>query len=152
MPGNFPKLAHSVRILKSDGNRLLMEVEAASFGRLFPRVVVSVEAELLDGSGYRCVTSNRALGTSGEEELLLRDAPEGTQLDYTYAVTLNRRWLCPVFGCLVRAFALPYWKRNYLARLTILAQEHHRKLLASNAAEQAIATPPGPEHVDGNDA
>jgi hypothetical protein len=121
MPENFPKLAHSVRVMSSEGNRLTIEVEAASFGVFFPRVLISVEVELLPGRGYRCSTFNRTFNTTGQEELLLHDVPGGTQLEYTYVVTVRHRWLRPLFGWLVRAFGLRYWKKHYLTPLTFLA-------------------------------
>jgi len=47
LPANFPRLAHSAKIVSREGNRLRVEAEAASFGRLFPRVNVAIDAELL---------------------------------------------------------------------------------------------------------
>jgi hypothetical protein len=91
---------------------------------------------LLPGRGYRCSTFNRTFNTRGEEELLLEDAPGGTQIQYAYTVTVSRRWLRPVFGWLVRTFGLPYWKNRYLAPLTRLAQEHHRASADDAATEE----------------
>ena len=75
MPERFPKVARSLRVVSRDGNRLSIEAEVASFGRLFPRVRVLIEAELLSGRGYRCSTHNLTFNTEGEEELLLNDDP-----------------------------------------------------------------------------
>jgi len=132
MPENFPKIAHSTKILTRDGNRLTIQAEAASFGRLFPRVNVSIDAELIPGRGYRCSTFNRTFNTRGEEQLLLNDAEGGTQIEYTYVVTVKRRWLRQLYGWLVRTFGVRYWKRCYLTPLTKHAQEHQRALLANN--------------------
>ncbi|MBN2583009.1 MAG: hypothetical protein JXL80_08070 [Planctomycetes bacterium] len=135
MPENFPKLAHSVKIVSRNGNRLTIEAEAASFGRLFPRVKISIEAELLPERGYRCSTFNRTFNTRGEEELLLDDAPEGTQVQYAYVVTVKRQWLRPLFAWLVRTFGLPYWKKHYLTPLTLRAREHQDALSTSGTGQ-----------------
>lgn len=132
MPTHFPKLARSVAIRSQTGNHLEIEVEAASFGRLFPRVRISIEAELLPGHGYRATTFNQSFNTTGQEQLLLHDSGRGTAIEYTYVVTVKRKWLRPLYGWLVRTFGFPYWKKCYLQPLTRLAQEHWRSQNAAN--------------------
>jgi len=132
LPTHFPKLAHSSSVLSQTGNHLKIDTEAASFGRLFPRVKVSIDAELLPGHGYRASTFNRTFHTSGKEQLLLHDSDSGTEIEYTYIVTVKRRWLRPLFGWLVRTFGLPYWRKCYLQPLTKLAQEHSRSQAMAN--------------------
>lgn len=51
MPRNFPKVAHSIRILERDGNHLTIEAESASFGRFFPRARIAMTADLLPVEG-----------------------------------------------------------------------------------------------------
>lgn len=135
-PLYFPKLAHSARVASRSGNQMVVDVEAASFGRFFPTVRITIHAELLPGVGYRCSTFNHTFGTTGREELLLTDAPEGTQIAYTYFVKVRRRWLRPLYGWLVRRFALSYWKRHYLEPLTRLARNHEREILSKAAASE----------------
>jgi hypothetical protein len=139
LPKHFPKLAHSATILSRTGNHLKIDAEAASFGRLFPRVKVSIDAELLPGHGYRASTFNRTFNTTGKEQLLLNDCDRGTEIEYTYIVTVRRKWLRPLYGWLVRTFGLPYWKKCYLQPLTELAQEHSR---SQNLANNALHTEP----------
>jgi hypothetical protein len=120
MPRNFPTVAHSIRVVSREGQRLSFEAEAASFGRLFPKVKINVSAELIPGKGYRCQTHNLTFNTTGEEELLLVDDPDGTRIEYTYFVTVrNPRW-APMFAWLVRVFGLPFWKRAVVDRLEAL--------------------------------
>ena len=126
LPKHFPKLAHSALIVAETGNHRKIEVEAASFGRMFPRVKISIEAELLPGQGYRASTFNRSFNTTGKELLLLHDSGGGTEIEYTYIVTVKRKWLRPLYGWLVRTLGLPYWRKSYLEPLTKLAQEHNR--------------------------
>ena len=136
MPTHFPKLAHSASILSHTGDHLVIEVEAASFGRIFPCVKISIDAELLPGHGYRASTFNQTFNTTGKEQLLFHDSGSGTEIEYTYVVTVKRKWLRPLYGWLVRTFGLPYWKKCYLQPLTRLAQEHCR---SQNMANNGVA-------------
>jgi hypothetical protein len=129
-PSYFPKLARSARVTSRSGDQMVLEVEAASFGRFFPTVRITIHAELLPGVGYRCSTFNHTFGTTGREEFILSDAPEGTQISYTYFVKVRRAWLRPLYGWLVRRFASSYWKRHYLDPLTQLARNHEREVLS----------------------
>lgn len=132
MPLHFPKLAHSVSILSHTGNHLKIEAKAASFGGFFPRVTILIDAELLPGRGFRASTFVTTFNTTGKEQLLLHESGNGTEIEYTYVVTVKRRWLRPLYGWLVRTFALPYWKRCYLTPLTKFAQEHSRSQTLAN--------------------
>jgi hypothetical protein len=123
MPTHFPKLVHSASIVSHEGNHLKIEAEAASFGRFFPRVKILIDAELLPGSGYRASTFVQTFNTTGKEQLLLHDSDGGTEIEYTYIVTVKRKWLRPLYGWLVRTFGLPYWKKCYLIPLTKHAQQ-----------------------------
>ena len=122
MPEHFPKVARALRVLAREGDRLTIEAEAASFGRLFPPAKVSMVAVLLPGRGYRCSTHNLTFGTTGDEQLLLEDDPEGTRIRYTYHVTVGRLWLRPLYAWLVRTFGLPYWRRAVIDRLRTLLE------------------------------
>ena len=140
MPTHFPKLAHSASIISHTGNRLKIDVEAASFGRIFPRAKISIDAELLPGHGYRASTFNRTFNTTGEEQLLLNDCNCGTEIEYAHIVAVRRKWLRPFYGWLVRTFALPYWKKCDLQPLTEFAPEHNRSRNLTNNRLQ------GPRH------
>ncbi len=120
---HFPRIAHSTRVVSRVDNRLVVEAEAASFGRFFPRVYVTINVELLPGEGYRCSTLNHTFNTTGEEELLLSDAAGGTRITYSYTVTVRRKLFLPLYAWLVRRFALRYWKCSYLEPLTLLSQQ-----------------------------
>ena len=130
---HFPKLARSTHVTSRTGQHLVVEAVAESFGRFFPSVRVTINAELLPDTGYRCSTHNHTFSTTGREELILSDAPAGTQIAYTYIVKVRRRWLRPLYGWLVRQFGLPYWKRNYLDPMTHLARNHERAVLGRDA-------------------
>lgn len=122
MPRNFPRVAHSIKVISREGERVNFEAAAASFGRWFPKVRINVSAELLPDKGYRCKTHNLSFNTTGEEELLLVDDPNGTRIEYAYFVTVrNRRW-APLFAWLVRVLGLPFWKRSIVDRLDVLVR------------------------------
>lgn len=133
MPKNFPGVARAMRILSRDGNVLTIEAEAASFGRLLPTVRILMTAELLPDEGYRCSTRNLTFDTTGEEQLLLVDDPEGTRIDYTYFVTVRRRQLRPLYAWAVRAFGLPYWKRSFVDRLEVLLGDDHPRATSTTS-------------------
>ena len=124
LPQHFPRVARSTKVISRDGNRLVIEAAAASFGRFFPVVRVTIKAELLPGVGYRCATFNHTFQTTGEEELLLSDVPGGTEITYSYAVKLRHHWLRPVYSWLVRRIGLRFWKRAYLEPLIAHCQDH----------------------------
>jgi hypothetical protein len=133
---HFPKLARSACVTSRSADQMVIEVEAASFGWFFPAVRLTIHAELLPGIGYRCSTFNHTFGTTGREEFVLTDAPQGTQIAYTYIVKVRRRWLRPLYGWLVRRFALSYWRHHYLEPLTRLAQNHAREAISKAEAAE----------------
>ena len=122
MPEHFPKVARKIRLVERDGNVLTLEAESASFGSHFPSAKIEMTATLLPGRGYRCTTHNLTFHTTGDEELLLVDDPEGTRIKYTYFVTVRRRWLKPVYAWMVSTFALSFWKRSFVDRLELLVE------------------------------
>lgn len=124
IPQHFPRIARSTKVISRDGNRVVIEAVAASFGRIFPVVRITINAELLPGEGYRCSTFNQTFNTTGEEEFLLSDVPGGTEIVYSYVVKLRHGWLRLLYSWLVRRFALRFWKRAYLEPLMEHCRNH----------------------------
>lgn len=122
MPEHFPKVARAIKLIERDGDVLRLEAESASFGSLFPSARIEMTATLLPGRGYRCTTHNLTFNTTGDEELLLVDDPEGTRIKYTYFVTVRRRWLKPLYAWMVSTLALPFWKRSFVDPLESLVE------------------------------
>jgi len=122
MPEHFPKVARAMRLVDRDGDVLTLEAESASFGSLFPSARIEMTATLLPALGYRCTTHNLTFDTTGDEELLLVDDPEGTRINYTYFVTVRHRRLKPLYAWMVSTFALPYWKRSFVDPLESLVE------------------------------
>ena len=125
MPEHFPRVARAMRLVARDGDVLTLEAESASFGSLFPSAKIEMKATLLPDRGYRCTTHNITFDTTGDEELLLVDDPEGTRINYTYFVTVRHRWLRPLYGWMVSAFGVPYWKRSFVDPLESLVKARH---------------------------
>lgn len=122
MPEHFPTVARSIRLLRRDGDVLTLEAEAGSFASWLPSARIELTATLLPGRGYRCTTRNLTLNTTGDEELLLVDDPEGTRIRYTYFVTVRRAWLRPLFAWMVETFGLPFWRRAFVEPLESLVK------------------------------
>lgn len=122
MPKNFPRVAHSIKVVGREGERLNIEAEAASFTRWLPKAKIHISAELLPSRGYRCKTHNLSFNTTGQEQLLLEDTPNGTRIEYTYFVTVQNRHWGPLYAWLVRHLGLPFWKKSVIDRLEQLVQ------------------------------
>ena len=123
MPKYFPEVAKSMRIVERSGNSLTIHAEAQSFGTVFP---VTMATELLPSRGFISNNVNEKLGTSGHEEFLLEDVPEGTRIDYSYRVTINRVWLQLIAKPLLGWFALWYWERVVIDKLRKMLEPHER--------------------------
>jgi hypothetical protein len=120
MPGRFPRVAKSIRILARSGNRLTMHAEAKSFGTTFP---VSMQTELVPPRGYISDNTNEKLGIHGHEELLMEEVPEGTRIDYTYDVSIKPLWLRLVARPLLGWYAMRFWKRAVIDELRNMLED-----------------------------
>lgn len=114
MPDNFPKVAESIQIKKREGNHLEMDATVRSFGRNFP---VKMKTQILPGKGFISDNDSFKFGTSGHEELLLSGHPEGTLIDYTYQVSIHKKWLRVVAAPLLRWYSMKYWEKAFINEL-----------------------------------
>ena len=106
-PEHFPKVAESIQVKKREGNYVEMEAIVRSFGKKFP---VQMKTRILPGKGFISDNESPEFGTSGHEELLLSESPEGTVIDYTYQVAIHKRWLRIVAKPLIGWFSMKYWE------------------------------------------
>ena len=113
-PVNFPKVAESVQINKRDGNYLEMEATVKSFGRKFK---VKMKTQILPGKGFISDNDSYQFGTSGHEELLLSEHPEGTLIDYTYQVSIHKPWLRLVATPLIKWYSMKFWEEAVIGNL-----------------------------------
>jgi carbon monoxide dehydrogenase subunit G len=113
-PEHFPKVAESVRVTKREGNYLEIEAGVKSFGKLFP---VTMKTQIIPGKGFISDNDSPGFGTSGHEELLLSDHPEGTRIDYTYQVSIHKPWLRIVAGPVIKWYSMKYWEKAVIKNL-----------------------------------
>jgi len=67
---------------------LEMDATVRSFGKSFQ---VKMKTRILPGKGFISDNDSFEFGTSGHEELLLSEHPEGTLIDYTYQVAIQKK-------------------------------------------------------------
>jgi hypothetical protein len=113
-PANFPKVAESIRVNKREGNYLEMEATVRSFGKRFQ---VKMNTQILPGKGFISDNDSYQFGTSGHEELLLSPCSDGTLIDYTYQVTIHKKWLRIIAVPLIRWYSMKYWEKAVIDRL-----------------------------------
>lgn len=114
LPQYFPRVAESVRIDKREGNNLEMEATVKSFGRKFK---VKMKTQILPGKGFISDNDSYQFGTSGHEELLLSEHPEGTLIDYTYQVLIHKPWLAFIATPLIKWYSMKFWEKAVIDEL-----------------------------------
>ncbi|MFA6315222.1 MAG: SRPBCC family protein [Candidatus Paceibacterota bacterium] len=113
-PEYFPKVAESMQVKKREGDYLEMDAIVRSFGKKFP---VQMKTQILPGKGFISDNENPKFGTSGHEEFLLSEHPEGTLIDYTYSVSIHKTWLRVVATPLIRWYSMKYWEKAVISEL-----------------------------------
>ena len=122
-PDYFPKVAESIRVVRREGNYLEMDATAKSFGQNF---LVKMKTQILPGKGYISDNENPKFGTSGHEEFLLSESPEGTVIDYTYQVSIHKPWLRIVARPLIGWFSMKYWEKTVIDELRKRLERQNR--------------------------
>lgn len=113
-PEHFPRVAQSIRINKREENYLEMDATVRSFGKKFQ---VKMKTQILPGKGFISDNDSYQFGTSGHEELLLSPQTEGTLIDYTYQVTIHKKWLRLIARPLLNWYSMKYWEKAVIDRL-----------------------------------
>ena len=113
-PKNFPKVAESIQINKREGNYLGMDATVKSFGKRFQ---VKMKTQILPGKGFISDNDSYQFGTSGHEEMLFSEHAEGTLIDYTYQVTIHKKWLRIIALPLLRWYSMKYWEKAVIDQL-----------------------------------
>ena len=113
-PEYFPKVAESIQVIRHGGNNLEIDATVKSFGQKFP---VKMKTQIFPGKGFISDNESPKFGTSGHEELLLSERPEGTVIDYTYQVAIHKRWLRIVAQPLIGWFSMKYWQKAVIDEL-----------------------------------
>lgn len=113
-PDYFPQVARSVKIKARQGNNLEIEVLVKSFGRLYP---VTMKTKVLPKKGFISDNVSPKFGTSGHEKLLLSESAKGTTLDYTYEVSIHKKWLRFFAKPIIGYFSMKFWKKAVIDEL-----------------------------------
>lgn len=113
-PQHFPKVAQSIRITKRESNNVEMDTTVISFGKSFQ---VKMKTQIIPGKGFISDNDSYQFGTSGHEELLLSPHTEGTLIDYTYRVTIHKKWLRIIAVPLLRWYSMKYWEKAVIDQL-----------------------------------
>jgi hypothetical protein len=114
LPNYFPKVAEAVEIKKREGNYLEMEAIVKSFGKKFQ---VKMKTHILPGKGFISDNDSYQFGTSGHEEILFSPHAKGTLIDYTYKVTIHKKWLRIIALPLIRWYSMKYWEKAVIEEL-----------------------------------
>lgn len=120
-PEYFPKVAQAIHIVGRNENILEMEATVKSFGREFP---VKMKTQILPGKGFISDNDSYVFGTSGHEELLLSEHPEGTMVSYTYQVAIHKPWLRIVATPLIKWYSMKYWEKAVIDELKKIVEKH----------------------------
>jgi len=119
-PKYFPKVAESIKVIGQEGNNFEMSANVKSFGQNFP---VKMKTQILPGKGFTSDNENPKFGTSGHEELLLSEHPEGTLINYTYQVSIHKAWLRVVALPLIRWYSMKYWEKAVIDELRRIVEK-----------------------------
>jgi carbon monoxide dehydrogenase subunit G len=119
-PEHFPKVADTIKISKREGNNLEIDATVKSFGKEFP---VKMKTEILPNRGFISDNDSPKFGTSGHEELLLSQHQEGTLVDYTYQVTIHKKWLRIVAAPLIKWYSMKYWEKAVIWELKKIVEK-----------------------------
>jgi hypothetical protein len=114
MPEHFPEVARSFKIIKREGNDLNMEAELMSFGRAFQ---VKMTTHLRPPEGFISDNKNPALYSTGHEEFIMEEIPEGTRINYLYELNLDKWYICLLAKPLLQVYAMKYWERIVINKL-----------------------------------
>ncbi len=101
-------------INKRDGNFLEIEATVKSFGKKLP---VKMKVEIIPEKGYISDNDSYKFGTSGHEEFFISPVGEGTLIDYTYKITIHKKWLRLVATPLIRWYSMKYWEKAVIKQL-----------------------------------
>jgi hypothetical protein len=91
-----------------------MEATVKSFGKKFQ---VTMKTHILPGKGFISDNDSYQFGTSGHEDLLLSPHAEGTLIDYTYQVTIHKKWLRIVAVPLIKWYSMKFWEKAVIVEL-----------------------------------
>lgn len=113
----FPKVAHSLKITKKEGNRLEIDAQSKTFGLKFN---VKMNTELLPPKGFKSI--NESALAIEDEKFLMEEAPGGTKINYINNVTIKNNFLKLFSRIIIGKPALKFWEKAYINELRKLVE------------------------------
>ncbi len=120
LPQHFPKVAESVEVKRREGDSLEMLTTVRSFGRRFK---VKMLTQILPGRGFISDNDSYEFGTSGHEEFIVSPHEEGSLIDYTYHVTIHKKWLALFATPLIRWYSMKFWEKAVIDELKKIVEK-----------------------------
>ena len=73
---------------------------------------------------YGYISDNKsAIGTSGYEEFIMEEIPEGTKINYTYDVELKNPIFRILGGFLIGWYAMRFWEHAVIDKLKEMSED-----------------------------
>ena len=116
-PKYFPKVAHSLKIAKKDGNHLEIDAQSKSFGLKFN---VKMKTELLPPKGFKSI--NESALAIEDESFLMEEVLEGTKINYVNNVTIKNNFLKLFSKIIISKPTLKFWEKMYIKPLRKLVE------------------------------
>ena len=117
-PKYFPKVAHSLKITKREGNLLKIDAQSKTFGLTFN---VKMKTELLPPKGFKSINES-ALAVE-DESFLMEEVSGGTKISYLNKVTIKNNLLKPFSRLIIGKPALRFWEKLYINRLKEMTEK-----------------------------
>lgn len=111
-PEYFPTVAKSLRIIKRNGNHLIIQAETKTFGLTFK---VKMETDLLPFKGFKSI--NESFLAIEDESFLMEEVPAGTKINYRNDVIIKNNFLKLFSRLLIGKPALIFWEHAYIDKL-----------------------------------
>lgn len=113
----FPKVAHSLKITKREGNHLEIDAQSKTFGLKFN---VKMKTELIPPKGFKSI--NESALAIEDETFLMEEISGGTKINYVNSVTLKNNFLKLFSRIIIGKPALRFWEKAYINELRKLVE------------------------------
>lgn len=113
----FPKVAHSLKIKKREGNHLEIEAQSKTFGLKFN---VKMKTQLIPPKGFKSI--NESALAIEDEAFLIEEVSGGTKINYLNKVTIKNNFLKLFSRIIIGKPALKFWEKAYINELRKLVE------------------------------
>ena len=113
----FPKVAHSMKIIKKEGNHIEIDAQPKTFGLKFK---VKMKTELMPPKGFKSI--NESALAIEDETFLMEEVADGTKINYINNVTIKNNFLKLFSRIIIGKPALKFWEKAYINELRKLVE------------------------------